>query len=102
MAGAILYRELRSTRASRVRFDIATHADDASIRHLLRENPMPGQISISLEREPDYFADRGMPANEKQTIIAREDGRVICMGNCTVRERFVNGKPCRVGYLGGL
>src|SRR4051794_19024058 len=35
------------------RFDVATPADDAEIRRVLRENPMPGAIRLSLEREPD-------------------------------------------------
>lgn len=102
MAGAILDRELRAARTSRVRFDIATRDDDAGIRRLLRENPMPGRISISLEREPDYFADADLPDEEKQTIVASEGGRVVCAGSCVIRKRFVNGQPQRVGYLGGL
>jgi len=102
MAGAILDRELTPTRASRVRFDVATRADDEDIRRLLRENPMRGQISLSLEREPDYFADAELPGEEKQTIVAREGGCVVCAGSCAIRKRFVNGQPCRVGYLGGL
>ena len=84
------------------RFELATAADDADIRWLLRENPMSGRISLSLEREPDFFADAHLPGTEKQTIIARENGRVVCVGSCTTRLRFVNGQPCRVGYLGGL
>jgi len=102
MAGAILDRQLTPARTSRVRFAIATRADDASIRRLLRENPMPGQISISLEREPDYFADADLPGEEKQTIVAYEGERAVCVGSCTIRERFVNGRPRRVGYLGSL
>ena len=86
----------------RMRFGIATQSDDAEIRRLLRENPMAGAISLSLEREPDYFADADLEGEAKQTIIAREGERVVCAGSCVVRERFVNGKPCRVGYLGGL
>jgi hypothetical protein len=88
--------------AGRPAFALATQADDADIRRLLRENPMPGQITLTLEREPDYFADADVLGTEKQTIIAKEGGRVACVGNCAIRERFVNGQPRRVGYLGGL
>ena len=63
---------------------------------------MPGTIALSLEREPDYFADAHLPGEEKRTIIAHENGRVVCVGSCTIRERFVNGQPRRVGYLGSL
>lgn len=102
MAGAILERELISRAVSRIEFEAAGEPDDAGVRRLLRENPMAGRISISLEREPNYFADANVPGELKQTIVAKENGRIVCMGNCVIRERFVNGEPRRVGYLGGL
>jgi hypothetical protein len=91
-------REERST----VQFSLATEADDAGIRRLLRENPMAGRISLSLEREPDYFTEARYCGTEHQTILARDQGRVVCVGTCSFRQRFVNGTPRRVGYLGGL
>lgn len=102
MAGTTLNRQLTTAGTACVPFALATPADDADVRRLLRENPMPGQITLTLEREPDYFADAGLPGTEKQTIVANEGGRVVCVGNCSIRERFVNGQPRRVGYLGGL
>jgi hypothetical protein len=102
MAGPVLERELTKRTASRVRFDVAGEADDPEIRCLLRENPMAGRISVSLTREPNFFADHGVPGETKQTIVARENGRLVCVGGCTIRQRFVNGEPRRVGYLGGL
>src|SRR5437016_827244 len=102
MARAVLERELNATNGRCAQFAVATEADDAEIRRLLRENPMPGRISLSLEREPCYFAGARLPGEAKQTIIAREEGRIVCVGNCVIRERFVNGEPRRVGYLGGL
>src|SRR5262245_40623147 len=101
MARAVLERELTPRKAG-VRFELASDADDAAIRRILRENPMPGRIALSLEREPDYFAESKMPGVVRQTILAREGNRVVCVGSCAVRLRFVNGAPKRVGYLGGL
>jgi hypothetical protein len=63
---------------------------------------MHGQISLSLEREPDYFVDAQIPGEVKQTIVARDAERMAAVGACTIRQRFVNGKSARVGYLGGL
>jgi hypothetical protein len=91
----------RENDSTKLRFSPASRADDADIRHLLRESPMAGRIALSLEREPDYFADNGL-AEVKQTVVAREQGRVVCVGSCAIRRRFVNGQPRRVGYLGGL
>lgn len=102
MAGAILERELRPAPTARIKFDVAGKRDDPGIRRLLRENPMRGQISVSLEREPNYFADAAIPGEEKQTIVARDAERIVAVGACMIRQRFVNGKPARIGYLGGL
>ena len=99
MAGTILDRQL--TR-SRVEFDEATLADDAQIRLLLRETPMRGSISLTLQREPNYFAEADILGESRQTIVARENGAVVCVGSCVTRDLFVNGRRRRVGYLGGL
>ena len=102
MAGNVIERQLTRTRTGRIRYTVATPNDDAEIRRLLRENPMPGRISLSLEREPNFFADANQPEETKVTIIARDGSRVACVGSCTIRPRFINGAPRRVGYLGGL
>ena len=99
MAGALLERELKAAE-SRIRFQVATQADDPEIRRLLRNNPMRGAISISLEREPNYFTE--IPDETRTTIVARAGSRLICVGSCAFRSRFVNGSRRRVGYLGAL
>jgi hypothetical protein len=102
MAGAILERQLTGTQTGGVNFSVAAQDDDAEIRRLLRENPMPGRISLSLEREPNFFTEVTGPSEIKQTIVARESARLVCVGSCAIRPRYVNGKPRMVGYLGGL
>jgi hypothetical protein len=102
MARALLDSKLSEERKGRFAFKVAGKSQEAEIRRLLRENPTRGRISLSLEREPDYFADADVPGEEKQTIIAHANGSIACMGSCTVRQRFVNGRSRRVGYLGGL
>jgi hypothetical protein len=97
MAGAVFARELKAK--TRVVFAVADERDDAEIRALLRNNPMRGRITISLEREPSYFAKTDFSA---VTIIARERGQLVCVGSCSIERRFVNGSPRAVGYLGGL
>ena len=85
-----------------VRFALATPADDAAIRRLLRDNPMPGPISLTLEREPDYFSGANIGGARDQVIVAFEDDRLVCMGRCTTRDSWVNGQLRRVGYLAEL
>ncbi|HVP73925.1 MAG TPA: hypothetical protein VMS30_09320, partial [Phycisphaerales bacterium] len=85
-------------------FGVAGPADDASLRRLLRENPMGGRISVSLECEPSFLDAMSIEGGFHQTIVARETdaARIVAMGSRSVREAFVNGLPTRIGYLGQL
>lgn len=102
MAGPTLDRELTTPRATRVRFAVATGSDDAAIRRLLRANPMRGEVSLTFEREPDYFHGTDLAGADDKTFVAYEGERLLCMGRCSVQSRFINGQPARVGYLGEL
>ena len=103
MAGAIIDSQLSAGVTARVRFIMADKRHDGAIRRLLRDNPMPGEVTLTFEREPDYFIGSQLPGvMDDQTIIALEDDRVVCIGGCSIRERYLNGKLQRVGYLSGL
>ena len=83
-----------------VEFELATAADDADLRRLLRVNPLPGEIGLSYEREPSYWAASTIDGPLHQTLVARSrDGRVVGMGSRTLRELYVNGKATAVGYM---
>jgi hypothetical protein len=87
---------------SSLHFELATAEHDPAIRRLLRENPFAGDISISLQTEPDYFAATDLLGPSHYTIVATEHGRLVCVGTVSVRKRFISGKPTDVGYLSGL
>ncbi len=84
--------------------DLATPADDPEIRRLLRDNPMDGAIRVSLEREPNAFLGAAVEGEPHHTVVAREPstGRIVGMGTRAVWNAFVNGAPCRLGYLSQL
>lgn len=86
---------------SAITIGLATPSDDSELRQLLRNNPMPGRISVSFEREPDYFIGAGVEAPFHQVVIARDTstGKIIGMGTRSVREVFLNGAAQPVGYL---
>jgi len=88
----------------RLKFEIATQADDADLRRLLRENPIAGSISLSFEREPCYFDASIIEGPFHQTIVAREadSSNVIAFGNRSVRPLFVNGQIQDIGYMSQL
>jgi hypothetical protein len=74
--------------------------DDADLRRLLRENPLPGELHLSYEREPSFWAGAGIEGPLRQTMIVRTvDGRVVGMGSRSVRLLYVNGEAQPVGYM---
>jgi hypothetical protein len=84
--------------------DLARPEDDLEIRRLLRENPMDGTIRVSLEREPNAFLAAAVEGERHATVVARDPdtGRIVGMGTRAVWNAFVNGEPCRLGYLSQL
>ena len=87
-----------------LKFELATQADEADLRRLLRENPIQGSISLSFEREPNYFDASAVEGDFHQTIVARESdsGNVIAFGNRSIRQLYVNGGIKNVGYMSQL
>ena len=102
IAPGVLTPERHSRQSAAVRFELATAAHDAGLRRLCRDNPMKGTISLALEREPNYFRAAAIEGRDNRTIVALKDGKIICAGNVSERQRFINGVATRVGYLGGL
>jgi len=39
-----------------ITYSLATPADDAALRRLLGDNPMPAWVSMAMTREPSFFA----------------------------------------------
>lgn len=89
---------------SRYRFELATPADDADLRHVLAATPMQGWISLAFQREPSWLAASVVEGDFVQVVVARdlETGRVVGFGSRSVRQRYVNGVSCGVGYLSNL
>jgi hypothetical protein len=84
--------------------ELARPEDDPEIRRLLRDNPMDGAIRVSLEREPNAFLAAAVEGEPHATVVARDpqSGRILGMGTRAVWNAFVNGEPCRLGYLSQL
>src|SRR5436309_14520425 len=51
-------------------YSVARPEDDAEIRRLLRENPMPGEVSVSLEREPNSALAASIERDLHRSIVA--------------------------------
>lgn len=84
--------------------DLATNGDDEGMRRLLRDNPMAGEIEVSFEREPSALLAARVEGEPHHTVVARDpdSGAVVGMGSRAVWNAFVDGAPCRLGYLAHL
>ena len=85
-------------------FAVAAREDEADLRGLLRDNPMGGWVSLSLQREPDYFRAAASEGDTHQAVILREQSsrQAVAMFSRSVRDAYLNGEVARLGYLGML
>ena len=85
-------------------FQLATDRDDADLRHLLATNAMPGRITMTFEREPNYFVGCETMGRSWQVLIGRHQpsGEVAAVLCRATQPRFVNGQIVEIGYLGQL
>lgn len=82
-------------------FALATQEDDAILRALLRENPMPGWVTMAMEREPSYYSGSNHFGRD-WAIVARHGDMPIGMYACSEQPVHLNGAPTELGYLGAL
>jgi hypothetical protein len=87
-----------------IHIGLATPADDAHIRGLLRREPVPGRIAISYEREPEFSRGCDATGENATVLVARDlDTGIMAGVACrSEREVYVNGTPVRLGYFGQL
>jgi hypothetical protein len=74
---------------------------DEELRRILRESPMAGDISLSFEREPNFFIGATVNAPIHQIIVGKdlESMKIIGMISRSLRPLYVNGEVQTIGYL---
>jgi hypothetical protein len=89
---------------SRYRFELAGPGDDADLRHVLANTPMPGRIALTFRREPSFFAASGVDGFVRQIVACRdtESGRIVGFGCRALRRMYVNGESRTIGYLSSM
>jgi GNAT superfamily N-acetyltransferase len=75
---------------------MATIDDDAGLRRLLRETPLRGSLTVTLEREPSFFSFA------TDTVVALINGRVIACGSRAVCKSYCGGNLIPSAYLADL
>lgn len=71
---------------------------------MARDNPVEGWVTLSYEREPDYFAACAIEGDDHRTFIAADkaSGEVNAVFSLSFRERYVGGVARKICYLGQL
>ncbi len=92
----------QSVRGAEVDVEFATEADEPELRRLLRETPMPGAVSLTMQREPSYFRAATIEGDTHRTVTARESdtGRLVGLGSRSAMNAYVDGRLQRLGYFG--
>ena len=81
---------------------LATRADDAQIRAVLRRNVMPGAMELAFAHEPSFFDAIEVEGSDPQVVVGEQDGQLVGAGLVTLRRVYLNGEASDVGYLSSL
>lgn len=94
----------RSLQRDNLVFRLANADDDADLRALLRRQALPGWVTLSFEREPNYFAAGAIEGERNGVLLARDasTGHLAGMYSRAARRVYVNGEQCWLGYVGQL
>lgn len=110
---------------SRYRVRTAVAGDGQQVNAVFSEQSFEGEIAVAYLREPDpllsflregdelvmmVVEDREARGDEVRGCEMPDDGtpggeaqdKIVGVGGCVIRGGYVNGTPCRVGYLTGL
>lgn len=81
---------------------LATPEDDAALREILRQTPLRGSVSVTLEREPSFF--RGVVDSSHHEVVSIRNGdeSIIAMGSRCERSAWLDGTMQTVAYLSDL
>ena len=79
----------------------ACAADNDALLALARRCPMDADISLLVERDPDFFA-LARARGESHTLVAELDAELIGCISSWRRPAWLGGKVTEIGYLGDL
>ena len=80
----------------------ATPADNQQLIELAAACSMMGDISMRIDRSPDFFALNRLEGQCWRVGVAERDGMIVGCVAISERLAFVNGREARTGYVGDL
>ncbi|WP_117212896.1 GNAT family N-acetyltransferase [Allorhizocola rhizosphaerae] len=80
----------------------ARPSDNDALVALAAQCPMDGDLSLCIDRSPDFFALHRLGGQSWRVgVIDGDDGPIACVGVAR-RPAFVDGRSADVGYIGDL
>ena len=88
----------------RFEFSLAGEAEDEALRLLLRRIAMPGNITLTFQREPSFLLAEQAGSIASQVMVCKDctTDQIVGMGSRSIRSVYIDGKPARAGYLSML
>ena len=80
----------------------ATEADNTALVALAESCPMRGDLTMCVDRAPDFFALVRLEGERWRVGIAEDAGRPIGCVAASERHAYVNGAATRTSYVGDL
>ncbi|MFI8480549.1 hypothetical protein ACIGCM_08265 [Pseudomonas sp. NPDC078700] len=84
---------------------LATAKDNTALLALLRRTPQMGSITLTFEREPNFFAGALVNCEHEYVLVAEDlevPGVLIAMVDIGQRRQYINGKVESVRYMHDL
>ena len=99
-AGVGLMQPDESTGISDLDYCLSGREVESELRRLTAGIPLPGRITLGYEREPDFFYSLELEGDLVDVATAKQGSRVVGFATQTIRDRYVEGTPEPVAYLG--
>ncbi len=80
----------------------ARTSDNPSLVALAAACPMVGDLSLRIDRRPDFFALNRLEGQKWRLVVAERHGSVVGCAAFSERRVFLNGHEMRTGYAGDL
>jgi len=81
---------------------LATSADNQSLLILARSTPMESQLTVNVDRAPDYFCLANLQGRDAKVFVAEQDGVISGAIGCSLRDVLLFGQPECIAYIGGI
>lgn len=80
----------------------ARPSDNEGLIALAAACPMVGELSLRIDRRPDFFALNRLEGDRWRLAVAERAGSLVGCVAFSERRAFVNGREMRTGYVGDL